>query len=152
MLEAPGLRNFAGVSLLLEISLHRRLTKRADERVGRCELVQNMGWLGQRQHGYSDGLGRGRRAGRRRSLWNSDLNVEFKGVGVGSFCMAASAAGMAAYVGMDWADQKHDAICAQQPSRQQAWAEKIRRFSRLVDSVLQVFSRRQVSSICLALP
>ena len=47
VLKDPGLRTayepLPGVSFLLEICLHRRLTRSADE--SRCEVLQGLGWL-----------------------------------------------------------------------------------------------------------
>jgi hypothetical protein len=78
VLKVPGLRTLPGVSFLLEICLHRRLTKSADERpAAGCSRV----------------LG---------GLWDSDLDVEFKVVGVGSFAWRRHPAGIAAYIGMEW--------------------------------------------------
>jgi hypothetical protein len=87
MLKAPGCEPLPGVSLPLEICLHRRQAKSAGERpAASCSKV----WGG---------------------LWDSDLDVEFKGVGVGSFAWRRQPAGIAAYID-GLADRKHDAIFA----------------------------------------
>ena len=98
-----------GVSFLLEICLHRRLTKSADERTAAsCSKV----WGG---------------------LWNSDLDDESsKGCRRPKFCVAVPAGRDSRLRGGDWRTKKTMPFLRSAAEPLASLVEKIRRSSRLV--------------------